>query len=62
MITFGVKSEQEQGRLAYYTLVEWMLIDFAATLNRCWRLPNKFTNFTAQTKVDAIADSETTSH
>jgi len=35
MITFGVKSEQEQGRLAYYTLVEWMLIDFAATLNRC---------------------------
>ena len=34
-------------------------IGFAPMSNRCWHLTNKFTNFTAQMTVDAIADSFT---
>jgi len=30
---------------------------FSAMSNRCWRLANEFTNFTARTKADVIADT-----
>jgi len=38
-------------------LKAWTLAGFAAMSNRCWHLANEFTNLTAQTTADAIADS-----
>jgi len=31
-------------------IFEWTSIDVAAMLNRCWRLANEFTDFTAKSK------------
>ena len=43
----------------YDRIFESSSISVAAMSNRCRRLANEFTNFTAQSNIDAIADSIT---
>ena len=52
---FGRNWNRDKG-LGYGKIFQSMSIGVAAMWNRCWRLTNEFTNFTEQTKADAIAN------
>jgi len=57
MLTFWAKLEQQEDSRIQHKIRIDVSPFFSEMWNRCWRLANKLTNFSAQTTADAIVNT-----